>query len=438
LGINLVPLLAQIERCLARNDTPQAELYIQLLLAFSGKSLRLLTAAPSPDSLDFLRTLARLTRLPTLDMLDTFDYFVDFWDKLLEEANRLVDAHQPYYYRSLNPGLEAVLLELYDSLLQQCTYSPRIIAALQKRSEDSLAKQEHEAEITADHRAKCSELFRKMSTYLSHEKFLHHACGKIRSLGEAAKGQDFWGTLEGIICSLTQPLRKLPSVNEDVTLLANTYGEISKCEETPLAVRRAFLRLFRGLMNVREKDELFIKRLFFYASTCFEVEQLAEQAEKTFCRGCELNGYIMVPALPEFLSLMKDYLHREHIVRGVFAIITSHPQAVDCYLLDALLALRDGADDRNASESVHRSRLTALIEVSKLLKDSSAAQERLDIVAEFVRRSLPFLRRELASGKTKDDENLEVERAVKLIKNLMRCLRLAFWPFAGELYSFAM
>jgi hypothetical protein len=60
---------------------------------------------------------------------------------------------------------------------------------------------------------------------------------------------------------------------------------------------------------------------------------VAEQAEKTFCRGCEINGLLMVPTLSDFLAFMSNHLHREQIVRGVFAIVTSHPHAVDRFLL---------------------------------------------------------------------------------------------------------
>jgi hypothetical protein len=80
---------------------------------------------------------------------------------------------------------------------------------------------------------------------------------------------NFWCTLEAILASLITPLRKVPNVNEDVALLANTYGEISTCDQTPTFVRSTFMKLFRQLMNVQQKEEMFIKRLFYYASTAF-------------------------------------------------------------------------------------------------------------------------------------------------------------------------
>lgn len=143
------------------------------------------------------------------------------------------------------------------------------------------------------------QLFSLIANYLSLEEFLHHACDKISSLAEDSKGVYFWGTLEAILASLYLPLRKVPQVNDDVALLANTYGEISNCEETPIFVRMTFLKLFRQLMNVQQKQEMFIKRLFYYASNSFtEAALVADQAEKTFCRGCEINGLLMVPNIP--------------------------------------------------------------------------------------------------------------------------------------------
>jgi hypothetical protein len=48
-----------------------------------------------------------------------------------------------------------------------------------------------------------------------------------------------------------------------------------------------------------------------------------------------------------------------------------------------------------------------------------------------MRSSMPFICRELSSGITKEDENSDVERLVKMLKHLMRCLKMEFWPFVG-------
>ncbi len=74
---------------------------------------------------------------------------------------------------------------------------------------------------------------------------------------------------------------------------------------------------------------------------------------------------------------MRNHLHREQIVRGVFAIITSHPHATDRFLLEALLILKDGADDRQVKQNVHICRMIALMEVCKQLKDNPIVHQRL-------------------------------------------------------------
>ena len=51
---------------------------------------------------------------------------------------------------------------------------------------------------------------------------------------------------------------------------------------------------------------------------------------------------------------------------------------------------------------------------------------------------MAFICRELSSGITKEDENRDVERVVKMLKHLMRCLKMNFWPFVGQLYETVM
>lgn len=140
-----------------------------------------------------------------------------------------------------------------------------------------------------------------------------------------------------------------------------------------------------------------MKRLFYYSSTCFKEKMLADQADKTFYRGCELNGLIMVPEIPHFIDLLSSYLHREHIVRGVLALICSHPQAIKAYLLDVLVRLRKGVEDTTCEGYIRRQRMEALIASCKQLKDLRKTEQHLVVLKEFVRVSMPFLRGMLGS-----------------------------------------
>jgi hypothetical protein len=72
-------------------------------------------------------------------------------------------------------------------------------------------------------------LIMEMANYLSLEKYLNNACNKIRSLAMMTKGDHFWGSLEAILFTLVQPLKKFPFINEDVSLLINTFGEVGRC-----------------------------------------------------------------------------------------------------------------------------------------------------------------------------------------------------------------
>jgi len=103
LGTHLVPLLTQIERCISRENLDQAEIYLQLILAFTAKSLHIFTKNPTTHALEFLKRLAQLTRLTALQDFSCFDEFKQFWEKLLSEANRLAAASMPYSYQDSNP-----------------------------------------------------------------------------------------------------------------------------------------------------------------------------------------------------------------------------------------------------------------------------------------------------------------------------------------------
>jgi hypothetical protein len=124
LGINLVPLVARIDRHFAL--TPQAELYAHLVLAFSAKSLHTF-AAPSPDALQFLRHLVHLTRLLALDI---FAEMAAFWAQLLEEALRLKGVNQGF----CSGEMEGLLVELYQALIERTAYPPHVMQMMQGKS----------------------------------------------------------------------------------------------------------------------------------------------------------------------------------------------------------------------------------------------------------------------------------------------------------------
>ena len=57
----------------------------------------------------------------------------------------------------------------------------------------------------------------------------------------------FWPSLEAIIFSAIPIARFYPKVTPDLTTLISTYQELSP---THIAVRRAYLRLFKALMSM--------------------------------------------------------------------------------------------------------------------------------------------------------------------------------------------
>jgi hypothetical protein len=213
-----------------------------------------------------------------------------------------------------------------------------------------------------------------------------------------------------------------------VGLLINTFKELMDESSTPVIVKKTFLKVLRSLMSNQVKNDILIKKLFYYNSTCFDSELLAEQADKTFCKGCEVNSRLMAADIPAFLSMVQLYPNREHIVKGVLHIICSSSQSIDAHLLSTLLLLKNAVEQE--SKSKRRECMYSLNAAAKFLKDCKLVQNHLYVVKEFVRLSFPFIKRCLANtAATQVDENSEIERAVKLVKHLMRCLQEEFWEF---------
>jgi hypothetical protein len=105
LGINIAPLIAQIEHCIANRDDDQTENLLKIVLAFSSKAVHLF-ANPSPDATVFLHKLVQFTKTRGLDI---FKEFADFWLSLLEEVNRQAQA-KGYYYKAHSSDMEEIIL----------------------------------------------------------------------------------------------------------------------------------------------------------------------------------------------------------------------------------------------------------------------------------------------------------------------------------------
>lgn len=77
--------------------------------------------------------------------------------------------------------------------------------------------------------------------------------------------------------------------------IVNIYIELSRKENftIPIIIRKTFLRIFKSLMTIKQKEPTFIKTLFSLTATSFPIELTMPFAEKTFERGCEENYELM-------------------------------------------------------------------------------------------------------------------------------------------------
>jgi hypothetical protein len=54
-------------------------------------------------------------------------------------------------------------------------------------------------------------------------------------------------------------------------------------------VKKTFLKLFRSLMEIKEKTVPQVQQLFYFVHTGFATPLLMDTAERAFCKGCEIN-----------------------------------------------------------------------------------------------------------------------------------------------------
>lgn len=92
-------------------------------------------------------------------------------------------------------------------------------------------------------------------------------------------------------------------------MLVNTYIELIENVhfKAPIIVKKAFLKLFRSLMSNKAKNAIMAKKLFYYNSISFDNELLADEADRTFYKGCEHNAALMIQDINQFVELMHLY-----------------------------------------------------------------------------------------------------------------------------------
>ena len=201
-----------------------------------------------------------------------------------------------------------------------------------------------------------------------------------------------------LLFSLGFPLKELNFINEDINMLVNTYIELIEHPhfKTPILIKRAFLKLFRSLLSNKAKNATMAKKLFYYNSISFDNDLLADEADRTFCKGCEHNSKLMAPDVDSFVEMMKHYPGRQNISSGVIHIICSNAETIKSHLLPTLVFLREAVEVQEKKTSTRKECMNSLIAAFKILKDDNKhIPKNRAFIKQFVRLSLPFFIAEL-------------------------------------------
>lgn len=148
-------------------------------------------------------------------------------------------------------------------------------------------------------------------------------------------------------------------------------------------------------MSNKVKNATMAKKLFYYNSISFDNDLLAEEADRTFCKGCEYNAELMVPDIDSFVAMIKLYPHRQNITSGVVHIICCSVDTIRSHLIPTLVFLRETVEAQERKTSRRKDCMNSMISAFKILKDNSIIQRNKAVVKQFVRQSLPFFLKEL-------------------------------------------
>lgn len=151
-------------------------------------------------------------------------------------------------------------------------------------------------------------------------------------------------------------------------------------------------------MSNKAKNTVMAMKLFYYNSISFDNELLADEADRTFCKGCEHNADIMIQEVDSFVGLMRHYPGRENITSGVIVIICSNLNTIQNHLLPALIFLREAVEIQERKSHKRKACMYSLIAALKVVKDNNLIQRNKTVVKQFMRQSLPFFLQELTSA----------------------------------------
>lgn len=117
---------------------------------------------------------------------------------------------------------------------------------------------------------------------------------KIEEVSKKSE-QYLWPYLEVYLFSLVDALKGIEQNSPEVQSILAIYLELARKENftIPIIIRKTFLRIFRALMTIQQKELSFIKMLFELTAASLPIELTVSTAEKAFEKGCQCNYQLM-------------------------------------------------------------------------------------------------------------------------------------------------
>lgn len=363
--------------------------------------------------------LGRLVDLTSDTRLNNFDNFCSYWEEQLEVA---------FIHRS--NCLAPLFPALHDALIAHIRYSPSHLKQLNSRSESRVSGDSRYGPETDRYRSEAAPIFNLMSKLMGSDQYLSMVTGKLREAARVGKGSEMVGQLEALVQSLAGNLGGLQQQNEQAILLVNSFQEVGGGS---VALRRAFLRVFRSLIEL-PASPAFLQKLFYLSSTCFSEPLLADAASRTFCRGCEIHAQTLSSMAEEFIGVLQAYPDMDHLARGVVFLVCSSLQLANNYLLQVLRILHAATTAETNSRHRQKECLNSLVAAFRAMKDQPQLHALTPYLKEFVRDIWSWLKAGLCEPQSlRDDEDPDVERLVKFVKHIMRALGMEFGEFVCDL-----
>lgn len=322
LGRNIFTQILEAQKYVEDSEFSTAEQYITMIVDFSRKAVRIFINKFEQGE-SFLNILLELLGN---ELLEVYDELLDFWEVFVDEL-KVVKAKT-----ELSQPIKVMLCVLLERLWQRCRYINRYLEALNTRPESKLGELNEDGRTIHERREKTEDLFEKISEVFGCETFLEAVTMKMQQLNK--EDQNMWSYLEVYLFSFVKPAKQMPMITPNIEFLMSSYHSAASNPALgcPLMVKKTFLKLFRSLMEIKEKTVPQVQQLFYFVHTGFATPLLMDTAERAFCKGCEINHLYIKDNIPDLITVLQNYPSREFIARGITLVLVNYSDLFETYM----------------------------------------------------------------------------------------------------------